>query len=136
MLDTSSEVDLREIQCELNVLSRPDGSIILSQGNYIESFAILHPMWWTFWYLTGDTVVTAGVYGPVECKLQNSDIYKAAIEVNFGTKSGITSVRERYRESLIKQTCEAALLVNMYPRDLISINVQEMQDSGGVSVSF
>lgn len=86
--------------------------------------------------MTGDTVVVAGVYGPVECKLQNTDIYKAAIEVNFGTKSGITSVRERYRESLIKQTCEAALLVNMYPRDLISINIQEMQDSGGVSIIF
>ncbi|XP_077285232.1 exosome complex component Rrp46 [Arctopsyche grandis] len=111
MPDVDVQFNLREIQCELNVLSRPDGSAIFSQGN---------------------TVVVAAVYGPVECKILNSDIYKATVEVYFGTKSGQTSVRERLRESMVRQTCESALLVSLHPRDAVSINIQEMQDSGGL----
>lgn len=91
---------------------------------------------WTnrFLYVLGNTVVVAAVYGPVEVKIQNSDIFKATIEVYYGTKSGQTSVRERLRESIIKQTCESALLVSLHPREAFSINIQEMQDSGGVNM--
>lgn len=40
------------------------------------------------------------------------------------------------RESTLQNTFEAAVLTTQYPRTLISITVQEMQDSGGVSCKY
>jgi ribonuclease PH len=37
------------------------------------------------------------------------------------------------RESIIRETCETAMMAALYPRTTISVIIQEMQDSGGVS---
>lgn len=37
------------------------------------------------------------------------------------------------RESIIRETCETAMMAALYPRTTISVILQEMQDSGGVS---
>ena len=82
--------------------------------------------------ISGETVVLASVNGPIEVKLQNLVIEKAYVEVNFRSKSGMTSVYDRLREQIIKETCEGAILTALYPKTNISIQLQEMEDKSGV----
>ncbi|KAK7788565.1 hypothetical protein R5R35_000155 [Gryllus longicercus] len=102
---------LRPLRCELNVLSRPDGSAMITQGN---------------------TAVVAAVYGPVDVKPQRILVDKASIETVYKPKSGLPNVADRMRETIIKNTCETALLSAIHPRTAVCIVLQEMQDSGGL----
>ncbi|KAE8745143.1 hypothetical protein FOCC_FOCC008209 [Frankliniella occidentalis] len=102
---------LRPFYCELNVLSRPDGSAIVTQG---------------------ETAAIAGVYGPIEVKPNKIHIEKATVEGIYRPKSGLPCVSDRLCETTLQNTFEAAVLTSQYPRTLISISVQEMQDSGGL----
>ncbi|PSN31799.1 Exosome complex component RRP46 [Blattella germanica] len=108
-MDTENDEEyLRPFHCELNVLSRADGSAILTQG---------------------DTTVMTAVYGPVEVKLQRIRIDKASVEAIYRPKSGVT---DRMRESLLRNTCEISLVASLYPRTSVSVIIQEIQDSGGL----
>lgn len=137
------EVKLRDMQCELNLLSRPDGSVIYSQGmlclywnlTYKSRLNInkLVSCFWTI-IISGNTVVLTAIYGPVDNKLQNSDTFSANVEVSFSTKSGLPTVRERLRETILKQICDSAIIIALHPRTTISVNIQELQDFGGVSI--
>lgn len=53
---------LKEMKCEFNILSKSDGSAILSQG---------------------ETVVLVSVNGPLETKMQSQTIEKGLLEVLF-----------------------------------------------------
>lgn len=107
----SEEQCLRAMKCELNVLSRSDGSAMFTQG---------------------DTAVVTAVYGPVEVKPQRILIDKASVEALYRPKSGLPCVHDRMQELLVQNTCETALLATLHPRTSISVIVQEMQDSGGL----
>ena len=48
--------------------------------------------------------------------------------------STILEVDDRLIETYIKETCESAILVSFHPNTMVCINLQEMQDSGGVRV--
>ncbi|KOX76988.1 Exosome complex component RRP46 [Melipona quadrifasciata] len=109
--ETPSEYILRPMNCELNQLSMPDGSAMLMQGN---------------------TAVIAGIYGPVEAKPQKMIYDKASIEVSYSPIKGPTKVDDRMTEMYIKETCEAAIIVTFHPASAICINVQELEDSGGM----
>ncbi|KAJ0173459.1 hypothetical protein K1T71_010608 [Dendrolimus kikuchii] len=102
---------LKPMKCEFNVLSKSDGSAILSQG---------------------ETVVIVSVNGPLDIKMQSQSIEKATLEVLCCSKGGKPCVADRYKENIIKQTCDAALLSNQYPRTGITITVQELEDCGGL----
>lgn len=39
-------------------------------------------------------------------------------------------------EMYIKETCEAAIIVTFHPSTAICINIQELEDSGGVRFAF
>ncbi|XP_029041317.1 exosome complex component RRP46 [Osmia bicornis bicornis] len=106
-----NEFVLRPINCELNQLSMPDGSAMLMQG---------------------DTAVVAGVYGPVEPKLQKMIYDKAFVEVSYTPIKGPAKVDDRMTEMYIKETCEAAIIVTFHPATAICINIQEVEDSGGL----
>lgn len=41
-------------------------------------------------------------------------------------------IDDRMTEMYIKETCEAAIIVTFHPATAICINIQEMEDSGGV----
>nr|CAD7448896.1 unnamed protein product [Timema bartmani] len=107
----NEELHLRPLNCELNVLTRPDGSAMLTQGN---------------------TAVIAAMYGPVEVKLQKISIEKASVEAVYHPKSGTPRIADKAREHLIRNTCEISLVATLHPRSSILIVVQEMQDSGGL----
>lgn len=45
-------------------------------------------------------------------------------------------IDDRMTEMYIKETCEAAIIVTFHPATAICINIQEMEDSGGVWIYF
>ncbi|XP_045453121.1 exosome complex component RRP46 [Melitaea cinxia] len=102
---------LRPMKCELNYLSKSDGSAILAQG---------------------ETVVLVSVNGPLDIKSTSQSIEKATLEVLFCSKGGKPSVADRFKENVIRQTCETAILGTMYPRTGISLTIQELEDFGGL----
>ncbi|XP_031833544.2 exosome complex component Rrp46 [Nomia melanderi] len=106
-----NEFQLRPMSCELNQLSMPDGSAMLMQG---------------------DTTVIAGIYGPIEAKAQKMMYDKASVEVSYAPLKGPAKVDDRMTEMYIKETCEAAIMVTFHPATSICINVQELEDSGGL----
>ncbi|XP_053984647.1 exosome complex component RRP46 [Hylaeus anthracinus] len=108
---TKTDIVLRPILCELNQLSMPDGSAMLMQG---------------------DTAVVVGIYGPIEAKPQKMVYNKAAVEVSYVPIKGPAKVDDRMTELYIKETCEAAMIVTFHPATAICINVQELEDSGGL----
>nr|XP_019558608.2 exosome complex component RRP46 [Aedes albopictus] len=112
-MTAANKVDnsLRPMHCELNLLTRSDGSAMLTQG---------------------ETAVVASVNGPIEVKLQHMNVEKSHIDIYFKPRSGMGSVNDRLLESLIKNTYETAILTGLHPRTAVSIQIQEMQDQGGL----
>ncbi|KAL1385349.1 hypothetical protein pipiens_003304 [Culex pipiens pipiens] len=111
MIVDETKDSLRPMFCELNILTRSDGSAMLTQG---------------------ETAVTASVNGPVEVKLQHMNVEKSYVEIHFRPRSGMGSVNDRLLENLIRNTYESALLTALHPRTAVSIQIQEMQDRGGL----
>lgn len=109
--ETNINFTLRSMNCELNPLSMPDGSAMLMQG---------------------DTTVVAGVYGPIEAKPQRMKYDKSSVEVVYSPLKGPAKVDDRMTELYVKETCEAAIIVTLHPASAISINIQELEDSGGL----
>lgn len=64
--------------------------------------------------------------------MQNLDTNKAHLEVAYRPKSGLPGVNEKYKEKIIRNLCETAILSTIYPRTAISVQVQEMDDNGGI----
>lgn len=54
----------------------------------------------------------------------------------YNCLSIISEVDDRLIEMYIKETCESAVLVSFHPNTMVCINLQEMQDSGGVILHF
>ncbi|XP_058834511.1 exosome complex component RRP46 [Topomyia yanbarensis] len=109
--DDETKNALRPMYCELNVLTRSDGSALLTQG---------------------ETAVIASVHGPAEVKMQHMNVEKAHVEIHFRPRSGLGSVNDRLLESLIRNTYESAILTGLHPRTAISVQIQEMQNLGGL----
>ncbi|XP_028160808.1 exosome complex component RRP46 [Ostrinia furnacalis] len=101
---------LQPMKCELNFLSKSDGSAILSQG---------------------DTVALVSVNGPLDIKTTSQSIEKSTLEILYSSKGGKPSVADRYKENVIRQTCEKAILGSLYPRTGITVTIQELEDFGG-----
>ncbi|XP_059472932.1 exosome complex component RRP46 [Neocloeon triangulifer] len=110
-VEDGGDCSIRPILCELGVITRPDGSAILTQGH---------------------TVVMSAVYGPSEVRMQRLQVDRAFVETIFRPKSGLPCPNDRMRETIIKDTCETAMLAALYPRTTVSVILQEMQDSGGL----
>lgn len=129
-------VVMRPIHCEMDILSESDGSAMLTQGNesgrdpYQKKLSPVQthdvPL------VPGETAILSSVNGPVEVKLSNLQYNKASVEVNYRPRTGLPQVADRFKEHLIRGTCESALIPTLYPRTAISIQLQEMEDNGGV----
>ncbi|KAK7575557.1 hypothetical protein V9T40_011843 [Parthenolecanium corni] len=107
--DAEEILNADSLKCELNTLSRADGSSVLCQNK---------------------TVMAAAVYGPVEVKHHKMLIDKAYIEVIYKPKCGISQIGDRLFESIIGSICETAILSSFYPRTAIYLIIQELQDCG------
>ncbi|XP_011159705.1 exosome complex component RRP46 [Solenopsis invicta] len=113
MTEKATEINciLRPINCEINLLSRSDGSTMFMQG---------------------DTTIIVGVNGPLETRSQKMAYDRASIEVTYTPLKGPAKIDDRLIETYIKETCESAILVSFHPNTMVCINLQEMQDSGGL----
>jgi len=113
MIEEVTEIDcmLRSINCEINLLSRSDGSTMFMQG---------------------DTTIIAGVNGPLEARSQKMAYDRVSVEVTYTPLKGPAKVDDRLIETYIRETCESAILVSFHPNTMVCINLQEMQDSGGL----
>ncbi|XP_011210482.2 exosome complex component RRP46 [Bactrocera dorsalis] len=105
------DLKLRQINCELNPLTRSDGSALFTQGG---------------------TCVLTSMLGPVEVKSQNLNIEKAHVECIYRPKAGIPTIEDKLTETVIRDTCESALLTMLHPRTAIFIQIQELDDRCGI----
>lgn len=81
-------MDKISYSCKLGVLTRPDGSAIFCQGeNRISHFDLKSNV-----CLLGDTTVMAGIYGPLEVKMQKMLIDKASVECCYRPKTGAPGI--------------------------------------------
>lgn len=101
---------LREIQCEMGCLKRADGSCSMA---------------------CGDTVVLASCFGPGDCKASKQLMDRALLEISVRPKV-ITPGASQHSalESLIENVCLNTVLVQLFPRHVIGITIQEMQNNG------
>ncbi|CAL4125482.1 unnamed protein product [Meganyctiphanes norvegica] len=95
--------------CDLNFLSRSDGSGL---------------------YTLGNTVVLASVNGPGDVKFSNRHYNKTHLEVVYSPRTGQSMITERAIEALIRRTVEQVILIRQHPRTAVNLTVQEMQDDG------
>lgn len=102
---------LRNLQCEISLLSVPDGSASLEQG---------------------DTSVLASVYGPTQVKMNKEQIDKATVDVLYKAKTGLPSCTDKYTQEIIKRICEQAILSMLHPRTAINVTIQELQNNGSL----
>ncbi|CAD7092736.1 unnamed protein product [Hermetia illucens] len=109
--DAYSDIHLRALNCEVNPLTRSDGSAMLTQG---------------------ETAVIASVYGPVEVKTQNLQIENATLDVCYRPKTGLPTITDRSRENVIKRICETAILTALHPRTSIVVVIQELENRSGL----
>ncbi|KAH1008044.1 hypothetical protein HUJ04_005195 [Dendroctonus ponderosae] len=98
-----------ELKCEFGALSRSDGSVLFSEG---------------------ESVIMASIYGPVEATFNKIVIDKASVDCYYRPKAGVPGVQDRLRESVIRNICEIAVAISLYPRTAVLVNVQEMQNRG------
>lgn len=100
---------IRNITCEVNVLTQPDGSASYNQG---------------------DSCSLVAVYGPAEVKVSKEHIDKATVDVIYKPKVGLPGCEDKFLERIIRNTCETVILTALHPRTLITIVIQEMHNSG------
>ncbi|XP_055847839.1 exosome complex component RRP46 [Episyrphus balteatus] len=109
--EIENDIAMRPINCELNPLTGADGSALHSQG---------------------ETSVLASMYGPIEARTQHAKIEKANVEVIYRPKAGLPTIKDKFRECILRNTCETALLTALHPRTTISIQLQEMDNRCGL----
>uniref|UniRef100_A0AAV2JSD8 Exosome complex component RRP41 n=1 Tax=Knipowitschia caucasica TaxID=637954 RepID=A0AAV2JSD8_KNICA len=120
-LDGRKANELRKVQARMGVFAQADGSAYIEQGN---------------------TKALAVVYGPHEMRGSRSrTLYdRAAINCQYSMATFSTAERKRRPHgdkkstemSLhLKQTFEAAILTQLYPRSQIDIFVKILQSDGG-----
>ncbi|XP_040026837.2 exosome complex component RRP41 [Gasterosteus aculeatus] len=120
-LDGRKATELRKLQARMGVFAQADGSAYLEQGN---------------------TKVLAVVYGPHEVRgsRTRSRHERALINCQYSMATFSTAERKRRphgdRKSTemslhLKQTFEAAVMTQLYPRSQIDIYVKILQSDGG-----
>ncbi|CAC5408927.1 exosome complex component RRP41-like [Mytilus californianus] len=120
-IDGRKPNELRRIQCKLGVFKQADGSAYIEQGN---------------------TKVLATVYGPHEIRGSRAKLLLDRVLVNCQYSMATFSTGERKRRPRgdrksqemtmhLKQTFDAAIMTNLYPRSQIDIFVEVLQSDGG-----
>jgi len=107
--------EIRPLACEQGLLNRADGSARFCHGT---------------------TAVLVSVHGPAQAKLRRQEkVNQANIEVTFKAEKGMATARDKEYETIVKQTFEPIVMVEKYPRAVISITVQVIEDDGSISFS-
>ncbi|ETV90976.1 hypothetical protein H310_14314 [Aphanomyces invadans] len=104
--------EIRPLSCEQGLLNRADGSARFCHGS---------------------TSVLASVNGPAAAKIRRHEKVDAAtVEVVFKSDKGAPTARDKEYEAILKQTFDPIVYVENYPRAVISITVQVVEDDGSL----
>ncbi|XP_011627119.1 exosome complex component RRP41 homolog isoform X1 [Amborella trichopoda] len=119
-LDGRRPLEMRQINAEIGVVVKADGSAVFEMGN---------------------TKVIAAVYGPREVQNRSQQLSDQALVrceysmANFSTGDRLRRPKGDRRSSeislVIRQTMEACILTHLMPRSQIDIYVQVLQADGG-----
>uniref|UniRef100_A0A0K8R9P1 Putative exosomal 3'-5' exoribonuclease complex subunit rrp41 n=1 Tax=Ixodes ricinus TaxID=34613 RepID=A0A0K8R9P1_IXORI len=110
-METENPARLRKLAVKFDNVSRPDGSALLAHG---------------------ETVIQAGVYGPIEVRQARELAEKATVEVFYRSKTGHQNCSDRLVEKVVRSTLETVMLVALHPRTCISISLQELHNDGSL----
>ena len=83
--------------------------------------------------MTSYSIVTCGVYGPVEVKSSKEQHDKAVIDMVVRAETGLPGTFERQLEGLMTSCCESCILTHLHPHTAISITLQIENNQGSVS---
>nr|CAG4708472.1 unnamed protein product [Naegleria fowleri] len=97
------------MQAELGVLQKADGSCKFSMGK---------------------TIVICSVNGPEASMKEKGD--GAIVDVIFQPRDKRPSEEEKEYEMMIRESLENVILLSLYPRTIITISVQVVQDDGSL----
>ncbi|POM58994.1 Exoribonuclease, phosphorolytic 1 domain containing hypothetical protein [Phytophthora palmivora] len=105
--------ELRPFASEQGALFRADGSARMSHGS---------------------STVLAAVYGPGQSRNWRAEkTDKATLDVCFKLEKGIMTSKEKEYEQIIRETFTPVVLTENFPRAVISIVVQVIEDNGSIS---
>uniref|UniRef100_A0AAV1TKY0 Uncharacterized protein n=1 Tax=Peronospora matthiolae TaxID=2874970 RepID=A0AAV1TKY0_9STRA len=105
--------ELRPLASEQGALFRADGSARMSHGS---------------------STVLAAVYGPGQARNWRSEqTDRATLDVCFKLEKGVSTSKEKEYEQIIRETFAPVVLTKNFPRAVISIVVQVIQDNGSIS---
>ncbi|CAH0482555.1 unnamed protein product [Peronospora belbahrii] len=104
--------ELRPFACEQGALFRADGSARMSHGS---------------------STVLAAVHGPGQARnWRNEKTDKATLDVCFKLEKGIITSKEKEYELIIRETFTPIVLTDNFPRAVISIVIQVIEDNGSL----
>ncbi|RHY17822.1 hypothetical protein DYB37_004271 [Aphanomyces astaci] len=104
--------EIRPLSCEQGLLNRADGSARFSHGS---------------------TSVVASVNGPAAAKNRRQEKVDAAtLEVVFKSDKGAPTARDKEYEVILRQTFETVVYLENFPRAVISLTVQVVEDDGSL----
>jgi len=109
--DNRANTQVRAIESEQGLLSRADGSARYSHDK---------------------TSVLVGVFGPLEAKISRQLIDRACIEVYWVPQSGNADYTDREQQLFIQNTLENIIITTLYPRSVITVIVQVLNDGGSI----
>ncbi|DBA03509.1 TPA: hypothetical protein N0F65_011410 [Lagenidium giganteum] len=111
-VDGRASNEIRPLSSKQGALFRADGSARMAHGN---------------------TIVLAAVYGPGQAKSRrNERPDRATIDVVFKLEKGMSTSKEKEYEQVVRQTFEPIVMVEDFPRAVISVVVQVIEDSGSL----
>ncbi|KDO30684.1 hypothetical protein SPRG_04585 [Saprolegnia parasitica CBS 223.65] len=104
--------EIRPLACEQGLLNRADGSARFNHGT---------------------TSVLASVSGPAAAKLRRQEkATGATLEVTFKAEKGAPSARDKEYEMILRETFEPIIVLENFPRAVVSITVQVVEDDGAL----
>ncbi|CAZ85700.1 unnamed protein product [Tuber melanosporum] len=78
-------------------------------------------------YTDGPTTLLASINGPIEVKPRDEIPLEAYLEITIRPSAGVTSVREKHLEALLRSAISPLIIRTAYPRTLLQITLQVIQ---------
>ncbi|KAG0643618.1 ribosomal protein S5 domain 2-type protein [Tuber brumale] len=78
-------------------------------------------------YSDGPTTLLASINGPIEVKPRDEIPLEAYLEITIRPSAGVTSVREKHLEALLRSAISPLIIRTAYPRTLLQITLQIIQ---------
>ncbi|PWW72351.1 hypothetical protein C7212DRAFT_286812 [Tuber magnatum] len=78
-------------------------------------------------YTDGPTTLLASINGPIEVKPRDEIPLEAYLEITIRPSAGVTSVREKHLEALLRSAISPLIIRTVHPRTLLQITLQIIQ---------